>query len=203
MLHFTWAYFITELNNARCVNIARPFTFQQNFSVSYFHSVNFYVSWLFSPTRITTHDTFEQTSTRAFEHSGFILRLIVDGDKIKYEPSFKDFEVVLMNVYEVMLKSVNIVPRVETKLYSDWVSDLAYFENGTSWYWMGVILNGVILKGGDIEGGMIVKGGGVILKGVILQGGWYWRGGGWYWRGGGVILKGVILKGGGWYWGGL
>ena len=47
--------------------------------------------------------------------------MIVDGDRIKYEPSFKDFEVVLLNVYEVMLKSVNIVPRVETKLYSDWV----------------------------------------------------------------------------------
>ena len=63
-----------------------------------------------------------QYSTRAYEHSGFILRLILDGTDIKYEPEFKDFEIVLINVYDVMIKSVGVVPRVETKLYSEWVS---------------------------------------------------------------------------------
>ena len=63
-----------------------------------------------------------QISTRAYEHSGFILRLILENTEIKYEPSFKDFEIVLLNVYDVMIKSVGIVPRVETKLYSEWVS---------------------------------------------------------------------------------
>lgn len=63
-----------------------------------------------------------QLSTRAYEHSGFILRLILDGSQIKYEPDFHDFEVVLLNVYDVMIKSVGVVPRVETKLYSEWVS---------------------------------------------------------------------------------
>ena len=59
---------------------------------------------------------------RAFEHSGFILRLVLDGTEIKYEPTFSDFEIVLLNVYDVMIKAVGIVPRVETKLYSEWVS---------------------------------------------------------------------------------
>ncbi|XP_074662516.1 dynein axonemal heavy chain 7-like [Tubulanus polymorphus] len=60
------------------------------------------------------------SSTRAYEHSGFVLRLILDGAAIKYEPDFHDFEVVLLNVYDVMIKAASIVPRVETKLYSEW-----------------------------------------------------------------------------------
>ncbi|XP_064598423.1 dynein axonemal heavy chain 7-like [Liolophura sinensis] len=60
------------------------------------------------------------TSTRAYEHSGFILRLILDNTTIKFEPSFKDFEVVLLNVFDVMIKASGVVPRVETKLYSEW-----------------------------------------------------------------------------------
>ena len=32
------------------------------------------------------------------------------------------FQVVLLNVYDVMIKAVMVVPRVETKLYSEWVS---------------------------------------------------------------------------------
>jgi dynein heavy chain len=55
------------------------------------------------------------------EHPGFVMRLVIDGDSIKFEPDFKDFEIVLINVYDVMLKAVTIVPRVETKLYSEWV----------------------------------------------------------------------------------
>ena len=65
-----------------------------------------------------------QTSTRAFEHSGFILRLILDENEIKFEPPFEDFELVLLNVYDVMVKASAVVPRVETKLYSEWVSRL-------------------------------------------------------------------------------
>ena len=63
-----------------------------------------------------------QTSKRAYEHSGFILRLILENNEIKYEPDFKDYEVVLLNVYDVMLKAIAVVPRVEMKLYSEWVS---------------------------------------------------------------------------------
>ena len=70
------------------------------------------------------HDffVFQQISTRAYEHPGFILRLILDNTQIKFEPTFKDFEVVLLNVFDVMIKASQVVPRVETKLYSEWVS---------------------------------------------------------------------------------
>lgn len=64
---------------------------------------------------------FLQTSTRAYEHPGFIMRLILDNTQIKFEPTFKDFEVVLLNVFDVMIKASQVVPRVETKLYSEWV----------------------------------------------------------------------------------
>ncbi|KAK7506434.1 hypothetical protein BaRGS_00002546, partial [Batillaria attramentaria] len=60
------------------------------------------------------------TSVRAYEHSGFILRLILDENQIKFEPPFEDFELVLLNVYDVMVKASGVVPRVETKLYSEW-----------------------------------------------------------------------------------
>lgn len=68
-----------------------------------------------------------QTSTRAFEHPGFVIRLVLDGSDIKFEPTFPDFEVVLLNVYDVMIKSVSVIPRVETKLYSEWVSLLFHY----------------------------------------------------------------------------
>jgi len=65
---------------------------------------------------------FFQKSTRKYEHSGLILRLILEDTAIKYEPEFNDFEIVLLNLYDIMVKVVNIVPRVETKLYPTWVS---------------------------------------------------------------------------------
>uniref|UniRef100_A0A452E4H5 Dynein axonemal heavy chain 7 n=1 Tax=Capra hircus TaxID=9925 RepID=A0A452E4H5_CAPHI len=61
-------------------------------------------------------------SVRAFEHPGFVMRLILDNDTIKFEPDFNDYTDILLNVYDVMIKAVNFVPRVETKLYSKWES---------------------------------------------------------------------------------
>lgn len=63
-----------------------------------------------------------QDSVRAFEHPGFIIRLILENDAIKFEPEFNDYIDILLNVYDVMIKAVSFVPRVETKLYSKWVS---------------------------------------------------------------------------------
>lgn len=63
-----------------------------------------------------------QNSARAYEHPGFILRLVLDGSAIRYEPNFSDFESVFLDVYDLIVKSVENVPRVETKLYSDWVN---------------------------------------------------------------------------------
>uniref|UniRef100_A0A8C7F0G8 Dynein axonemal heavy chain 7 n=1 Tax=Oncorhynchus kisutch TaxID=8019 RepID=A0A8C7F0G8_ONCKI len=63
----------------------------------------------------------QSLALEAYEHPGFVLRLILDENDIKFEPDFKDFEVILLNVYDIMLKSISLVPRVETKLYSEWV----------------------------------------------------------------------------------
>ncbi len=64
-----------------------------------------------------------QTSTRAYEHSGFVLNVILDERKeLHFDPDFSDFKLVLLNVYEAMVRAVEIVPRVETQLYSEWVS---------------------------------------------------------------------------------
>ncbi|XP_029081389.1 dynein heavy chain 7, axonemal [Monodon monoceros] len=57
-------------------------------------------------------------SVRAFEHPGFVIRLILDNDTIKFEPDFNDYIDILLNVYDVMIKAVSFVPRVEAKLYS-------------------------------------------------------------------------------------
>lgn len=51
------------------------------------------------------------------------MRLILDNNSIKFEPEFSDYIDILVNVYEVMIKAVSFVPRVETKLYSKWVSN--------------------------------------------------------------------------------
>ena len=41
-----------------------------------------------------------------YEHSGFILRLVIEGNQIKFEPDFKDFEVqpVIINLTCVSLE---------------------------------------------------------------------------------------------------
>ncbi|XP_041805973.1 dynein heavy chain 7, axonemal [Chelmon rostratus] len=58
-------------------------------------------------------------SEGAYEHSGFVLHLILEDREIKFEPSLKLFEAALLNVYEFMLSSISLIPRVETKLYSE------------------------------------------------------------------------------------
>ncbi|XP_058247481.1 dynein axonemal heavy chain 7-like isoform X2 [Hemibagrus wyckioides] len=55
-------------------------------------------------------------SVRAHEHPGLVLRLILKQNQIIFEPDFNDFEVVLLNVYDTMLKCSSLVPRVETNL---------------------------------------------------------------------------------------
>jgi dynein heavy chain len=58
-------------------------------------------------------------STRLYEHSGFILRLILPDTEIKYEPSFQDFEISFLNMIDIVVKACSNIPRVETRLYSD------------------------------------------------------------------------------------
>ncbi|XP_030613861.1 dynein heavy chain 7, axonemal isoform X2 [Archocentrus centrarchus] len=61
-------------------------------------------------------------SERASEHLGFVLDLILEDKEIRFEPSLKVYEEAFLNVYKFMLKSVSVIPRVETKLYPDWPS---------------------------------------------------------------------------------
>lgn len=51
------------------------------------------------------------------------MRLVLDKDNISFEPEFNDYIDILVNIYEIMIKAVSFVPRVETKLYSQWVSN--------------------------------------------------------------------------------
>nr|XP_029135329.1 dynein heavy chain 7, axonemal [Labrus bergylta] len=58
-------------------------------------------------------------SERAYEYPGFVLHLVLEDREIKFEPNLKQYEEVLLDVYELMLRSISMVPRVETKLYPD------------------------------------------------------------------------------------
>lgn len=49
------------------------------------------------------------------------MHLILEDKEINFEPSLKLYEEVLLNVYEFMLSSISMVPRVETKLFPEWV----------------------------------------------------------------------------------
>uniref|UniRef100_A0A8D0ADE4 Dynein axonemal heavy chain 7 n=1 Tax=Sander lucioperca TaxID=283035 RepID=A0A8D0ADE4_SANLU len=60
-------------------------------------------------------------SQRAYEHPGFVLHLILEDRVINIEPKLKLYEEALLNVYELMIRSISMVPRVETKLYFEWV----------------------------------------------------------------------------------
>ncbi|TRY59213.1 hypothetical protein DNTS_014611 [Danionella cerebrum] len=59
-------------------------------------------------------------SVRAYEHPGFVLKMVLDRNTIKFQPDFRDFESTLLNVYGMMLNALSLLPRVETKLYSEW-----------------------------------------------------------------------------------
>ncbi|XP_049583590.1 dynein axonemal heavy chain 7 [Syngnathus scovelli] len=60
-------------------------------------------------------------SEQSFGYRGFTLLLILEDREITLEPDLKSFEDILLNVFEFMLRSVTLLPRVETKLYADWV----------------------------------------------------------------------------------
>ncbi|NXY69389.1 DYH7 protein, partial [Glareola pratincola] len=59
-------------------------------------------------------------SVQAYKHPGFILRLILQNDGVKFEPDFNDYKDMLLNVYTLMIEAVSDIPRVETKLFSKW-----------------------------------------------------------------------------------
>ncbi|XP_054237169.1 dynein axonemal heavy chain 7 [Indicator indicator] len=62
-------------------------------------------------------------SVQVCKHPGFILRLILENDSIKFEPEFSDYKDVLLGVYAVMIQAVSDIPRVETRLFPEWPKD--------------------------------------------------------------------------------
>lgn len=50
-----------------------------------------------------------------------MLHLILEDGEINFEPELKLYEEALLHVYELMLRSISTVPRVETKLFLEWV----------------------------------------------------------------------------------
>ncbi|KAF3842869.1 hypothetical protein F7725_001718 [Dissostichus mawsoni] len=59
-------------------------------------------------TRLISQDP---KSERAYEHTGFVLHLILEDGDIKFEPELKQYEEALLNVYQLMLRPINMVPR--------------------------------------------------------------------------------------------
>ncbi|XP_061578914.1 dynein axonemal heavy chain 7 [Cololabis saira] len=56
-------------------------------------------------------------SDSAGGHPCFVLHLILEENEIRFEPDLKKYEEAFLDVYEVMLRSISMVPRVETELY--------------------------------------------------------------------------------------
>ena len=56
------------------------------------------------------------------------MRLILSDTEIKYEPSFHDFEVSMLNMIDIIIKSCANIPRVETRLYSDSAIQVTLFK---------------------------------------------------------------------------
>ncbi|KAM6934818.1 dynein axonemal heavy chain 7 [Xenentodon cancila] len=59
-------------------------------------------------------------SDSAGGHPGFVLHLILEENEIRFEPDLKTYEEAFLDVFEVMVESVSMIPRVETKLYPEW-----------------------------------------------------------------------------------
>lgn len=49
---------------------------------------------------------------------GFIIRTVLINTNVKFEPDANGFELVLLNVIDLMLESINAIPRVESKLFA-------------------------------------------------------------------------------------
>ncbi|VDM15555.1 unnamed protein product [Hydatigera taeniaeformis] len=54
--------------------------------------------------------------------SGFVLRLVLEDKQIKFDPTIEEFEESMMNLFDRMFQVVQSIPRIETRLYADWVT---------------------------------------------------------------------------------
>merc|ERR1712048_348475 len=65
---------------------------------------------------------------RKYQHPGFILRLQLDVDHIAFSPSFNTIEEVLTSFVDTIVQAVMNIPRIETKMYTDFKASKQYLE---------------------------------------------------------------------------
>ena len=63
----------------------------------------------------------EPPQRSAYKQPGFTVRLTLADKTIEFQPEFVDFEGAILGVYDKMLSSVSLIPRIETKLFSETV----------------------------------------------------------------------------------
>lgn len=73
---------------------------------------------------------------------GFILRLVLDDKKIKFDPTIEEFEDSMMGLFERMAQVIQSIPRIETRLYAEWVSVCSKrcIGNKTRLCWYGILI---------------------------------------------------------------
>ncbi|XP_065834129.1 dynein axonemal heavy chain 7-like [Oscarella lobularis] len=52
------------------------------------------------------------------QFKGFVMKLVLEKNAVKFEPNFSDFVTVLLNDFDMLVKAVSSIPRVETKLFA-------------------------------------------------------------------------------------
>ncbi|CAF0812566.1 unnamed protein product [Didymodactylos carnosus] len=60
-----------------------------------------------------------EESIKPYEHGGFIINMLLSENEIKFEPSYEDFEVVFLSMYDLIISKCSNLSRIETKLFSD------------------------------------------------------------------------------------
>ncbi|XP_056634815.1 dynein axonemal heavy chain 7 [Diorhabda sublineata] len=61
-------------------------------------------------------------------NKGFQIKLQQRGNTLVFEPSFKSFREALVYLIDIMIEAVRDIPRLETKLYLDWIEGENYLK---------------------------------------------------------------------------
>lgn len=56
-----------------------------------------------------------------YKNKGFQVKLLQRGDMLAFEPPFKNFRDALLKLIDIIIEAVEDIPRLETKLYLDWM----------------------------------------------------------------------------------
>lgn len=52
-------------------------------------------------------------------HPGFVLHLVLEDNEVRIEPEFRFYEEAFLNVFELIVSSAHMVPRVDSLLLPD------------------------------------------------------------------------------------